>query len=259
MTTFRTSIERISPPWLKKYLGYAPRFMYTPALIIDGLLDGLTQGLKAKMPGIGTPTAFTYIGRDRGIVRGPSESEAGYAARAVAWLDTWRIAGSPFAIMDALAGYISPDTMVMRVVDNTGNWYTRAADGTRSFYRASPNNWDWDSEPTKWFRYWVIMYPDGVWEQPKAWGDPDLWTTGLWGEPGEVWGVEGLSGANITDMRKLIRKWGPAGPYCVNLILAFDNAMFDPTSAPGAPMPSGNWDDPSNRDTDASYFEGSIF
>lgn len=249
MTTFRQSIDAISPPWLRKFMGYVPRYMYALGLIQDMVAEGVTQAVKSRFPGVGTPTALPVIGRDRRIIRGPNETDTSYAARCVRWLDSWRIAGSPFAVMDALQGFASPVAITVRTVDNSGNWFTLAADGTKSYHKGT---WDWDSNPTRWWRFWVIIYATPLWDSPGTYGDGSSW-----GDGGLAWGATGITSTEIETLRAIVRQWKDAGPYCENIILAFDDTSFDPTHNPGdSGVPDGTWDVPSNRLATAAYLEG---
>lgn len=258
MASFRTYVDAICPPWLRKPNG--AKLMYSiGGVLFDALAEVTQQAIRARMPGYGTDTALDVIGRDRQILRGFAEPADAYAVRLQTWLDVWRIAGSPFAIMEAIKGYFSPVDITVRIVDNSGNWYTYREDGVKSFHRASPNNWDWDSNPSKWWRFWVIIYANDIATTGPDWGDADLWG-GAWGTDGPYsWGMSGISSTQCADLRALVAFWKASGPYCENIIFAFDPLSFDPEAAPASPgMPDGTWDLDSNRLDTARYVDGSL-
>ena len=45
---------------------------------------------------------------------------------------------------------------------------------------------------------------------PKKWGAH----TGKWGDHGTVWGVGGVTPNELNEIRRIVRKWGPAGASC---------------------------------------------
>lgn len=246
LSTLRDSIKRVSPTWLQGTWGY--RFMYTLGVHLDAVAEALRQGVLARFPGYGTLEALPHIGKDRQILRGFQETSDAYIERLQQAIPTWRTAGNAQSVIKQLLGYVSPYTPKIRYVTNGEDEngdpiadYVTIENGSVSFYRASPNNWNWDGS-TESHRFWIIVYP-GV----PAIDDRTLWGDGhLWGD-GTSWG-SGATSAVIGDMKNLIKKWKRAGSQCLFLIFAFDNTDYDPTNPPGPPMPNGDWDNPANRE-----------
>lgn len=232
-TRFRTLRRHLAPAWLTtdegELVGYALD------VIKDVFIERVRLGLMARLPqndptGATTapPDALAAMGRDRRVVRGIAESGVSYAARLIAWLDDRKTAGNPFALMRKLAEYTGP-LASFRTVDMRGNWYSRAADGTLSF-ALNQGNWDWDdTDASRWSRFWVIIYPHGLWSAEDAWG------TGTWGDDG-AWGSTATPD-EVSTIRSLIADWKPAGTLCVNVIQAFGIASL----SPAAPEPDGTW------------------
>jgi hypothetical protein len=141
--------------------------------------------------------------------------------------------------MQKLAEYVGVDAgFVIKTVDTHGNWYVREADGTRSlFLRAS--NWDWDGYSDLWSRFWVILHPPAdFWQEGYDWGDA---AGPSWGDASGTWGSTATYD-QVQTIRGLIADWKPAGTRCVNVIVAFDPASFDPEAAPlSAGLPDGLW------------------
>lgn len=206
---------------------------YSLGVVVDAFLERARQGLIARFPQRGTHTALGAIGRDRRIVRGIAESREAFAARLITWLDDHPRRGSPYALLEQLRAYCQADVRV-RTVDARGNWYTIDRDGTKS-RSLDTGNWDWDGAPVspRWARFWVIIYPTSdnePWAPEGTWADD-----GVYGDGG-VWGTTATP-AQVADVRNIIREWSPNGTRCEWIIIAFDDASFDPA----APEPDGTW------------------
>ncbi|WP_437875228.1 hypothetical protein [Sorangium sp. So ce513] len=252
--SFRETLRRFVPPWLSDRPGRTVgfRYLYALASVLDAGAEVLVQGIQARFPGLGTPTALPYIGRDRRIIRGPLETDAGYAARLVRWLEYWRAAGNAYVLVLALQGFLSPEHPRIRLVTRQGLWYTLEPSGELLWHRAAPNNWDWDSlthpeSAAHWSDFWLIVYPPHF-EPDGTWGDG----TSAWG-PGDAFGVQ-TTASNIAAIKAIVRQWKGAHTNCVTLILAYDPTSFDPASPPGAPgMPDGQWGYWSKDDGTGAY------
>lgn len=264
MKTFRSTRSRIAPRWLTT--GEGGLVGYALDLIKDAFADRAFRALMARFPQndpTGTTTAptdaLTALGRDRRVVRGLFETDVQYAARLVRWLDDRRSAGTAFALMRVLHAYVgSAHGVSFRVVDNAGNWFSRAADGNETSLLAT-GNWNWDGATTgnPWARFWVVIYPGTLWPQDAA----AEWGSGTWGSAPRLWGSSTITAEQITTLRALIADWKPQGTRCQNIILAFDPASF----SPAAPEPDGTWGKPykivgdvavPSRLTTAAYLDG---
>lgn len=239
----RTARRLLGPRWLTTD-GDSEQIGYSLDIVKDAQLGRLELGLLARFPEQdpnGTPApadALAALGRDRRVVRGLNESARTYAQRLKRWLDDRKRAGNPFALMQKLAEYTGPGP-AFRTVDARGNWFSRAADGTRTAL-LNQANWDWDGSPftpdgkLRWSRFWVVIYPNGLWE-PSAheWGDPT--SPGFGDGVGTFGSTATLS--EVDTVRSIVADWKPEGTRCVNIILAFDPASFNPLS----PEPDGLW------------------
>jgi hypothetical protein len=141
---FRRAFYRLAPRWLTS--GEGELVWYSIGLVLDGMAQRFDDSLRARMPTYAPDDALSYLGRDRKIRRGLSEPRATYASRLIRYLDFLRFQGNPYALMDQLHAFIGKSGVVLRTVDRRGNWYTRNADGTRS-YVLNAGNWLWDEEP----------------------------------------------------------------------------------------------------------------
>lgn len=232
---FRRSFLALLPRWLASDDpdDEGGRVSYSLGLLCDGFLERAYQGLLARCPQFAPPDALGPLGRDRVIRRGINEPDDAYAARLVRFLDDHLVQGNPWSLMDQLAAYCQASVRI-RTVDRRGNWFTRERDGSRSVLLKQAN-WDWDGGAlTSWSRFWVIIYPTAA-------GAP--WAASVGGAPA-AWPVGGTIGTTATldqvaGVRAIIRDWQPDGTRCEWIIVAYDDASFDPTDS--TPGPNGDW------------------
>jgi hypothetical protein len=146
----------------------AGKLQYNFGLAIDALDEKMFEGIQARMPGYGTPTALPYISLDRGIVRGITEQDLSFETRLQQWLDTWRRSGSGRATLQQVLGYLLAFTPLVRTVDDSANWKTYIpGDNPASIgpsTQGGTSNWNWDNngDPhpvglTAWWRWWLIL------------------------------------------------------------------------------------------------------
>jgi hypothetical protein len=248
MASFRQIRQHLAPRWLTE--GDGGLIGYSLDLVKDAFVERVRLGHLARFPQQdpeGTPApddAIAAMGRDRRVVRGINETVESYALRLLAWLDDRRTAGNAFALMQKLAEYTGPGC-VFKTVDAQGNWYVRAADGTRSYY-LKKENWEWDDHPIdipsgkrRWSRFWVIIHPPGsLWVEGPNYDDAGVEygnQPGTWGSTATV--------EQVRTIRAIVSDWKPAGTRCVNIIVAFDPDSFDPEAAvDDAGMPNFLWE-----------------
>lgn len=258
MSSFRRAIYGLTPAWLHTDDG--ERVLYSLTVLIDSFLRRAYLGLRAKLPSYGPTEALTAIGRDRKIVRGIDEPRGTYVARLHPWLDHHRVRGNAWKLCEMIRAYCGGTGVRVRTVDRRGNWFSIDRDGTRT-YALDTGTWDWDTVAASpdWARFWVIVYPptdDSLWDTDGLWGDP-----GQWGDGG-TWGST-MSTGQAAALRSIVREWKPAGTWCEWIIIAFDDASFDPAT----PEPDGTWlhwaDDTDSPPTparldSARYFRGTV-
>lgn len=254
-TTFRTIRKRLAPRWLTE--GEGGLVGYSLDLIKDAYMERLYLGLLARLPDTAESDALGLIGRDRRTVRGLGpETDASYATRLKAAFTDAKRRGSPFALLQKLQEFIGAGSS-MRTVDARGNWFSRSAAGVET-YTLNTGNWNWDStvpSSPQWSRFWVIIYPGTRWSHSATWGSGQLW-----GDTEKTWGTTATP-SEVAQVRGIVADWKPAGTRCVNIIIAFDAASFDPT----APEPDGKWGKPhkvvagvhvASRLATADYWDG---
>lgn len=243
-TSFRTLRRFMAPRWLTN--GEGGLVGYALDLMKDAFAERLRLGHLARFPqndptGLTTAPddALTAMGRDRRVVKGIQDTNVTYAAKLVRWLEDRPSQGNPFTLMRKLAEYTGPGPS-FRTVDARGNWYSRSAAGAESA-ALKTGNWNWDGPPgRRWSRFWVIVYPNGLWGPGQKWSP---YTAQKWGAT-----AASLDGSSLTlgstatqeqvaTLRALVSDWKPAHARCVNIIVAFDASSLNPAS----PEPNGSW------------------
>lgn len=243
-TTFRAAMYKLLPSWLTEGDGgLAVRGLAT---MMDQFVARARLALVVRFPEysylspwLDDEAALAAIGRDRRVVRGIDEPAEAYAARLVRAIDDHRTRGNPWTLLEQLRAYLQADCVV-RTVDQSGNWFSIEADGTRTSNVAA-KNWDWDGgDAAHWARFWVIIYPvNGVdpWAPNGLIGDADLWSDGGVGHPDRTIGTTATP-SQVASVRSIIREWKPAHARCEWVIVAFDSATFSPS---GSTDPAGEW------------------
>lgn len=247
---FRDSILEISPPWLVGFVG--SRIQYAEGLLIDVLGDWAIDGVKASMPGVGTPDADYLIGRDMQIDRGPTETSEHYEERLRKAIDSHRVKGSPGELLRQLAAWFSPSVATpIRLVSNSAVWHEINLSTLAVTKTVVGTNWDWDAyTSSRWFRGWLIIDSSaGPWANDGLWGDP-----GLWGDGG-TWGST-ASLEDVAQLRSIVSKWKPAHVACKNIIVTFDATLFEVADV-SPPNPDGDSENPAWRmGYDAAFWAG---
>jgi hypothetical protein len=249
--SLRDSIASTLVPFLAGRIAY--RLQWSIALALDADWALLREGIKARMPGVGTPQALGYIGADRLIDRGPSEPAANYATRLSGAFDTWRGAGNPHKLLEQLRAYFLPDPHAIRVVSNASVWH-EIDPTTEEITRTKASNWIWDAftATPRWWRGWVVIDSSaGPWTQWFI-GDPDVFL----GDGHTLGSTATVS--QVLDVKRIVRRWKPQHVHAMHIIVTFDASLFQASDAPGAPMPSGDYADSDNRSPDAAYWGGVI-
>jgi hypothetical protein len=216
------------PSWLSS--GEGGLVLDSIAAELDDFILRMRESLKASMPSYGPSDALPYIGRDRKVLRGIGETDDSYRVALIPWLDRARKNGTPWEMCRRVRAYCQA-AVVVRTVDNSGNWFWIDADGTEHEL-LEQSNWDWDGN-LDWGRFWIIIYPADLWESEGNWGD-----AGTWGDGGTI-GTTALP-EHVATIRAIASESKPEGTRCEGIIIALDPASFAPDGA-GAGYPDGTW------------------
>lgn len=248
---------------------------------IDGATEASTTSLNDLVAGSTGAGLFQIAGNSSGgsLFTGQIDNFEKYDAYLTnnecdALFDAGPTDGSRLSTRTSLAGSwgigedagIPGPEVIVRTVTNTGVWHTRDQLGALSRVVSSPDNWDWDGSPSsEWSRFWVIIYPPpGLWDQSEEWGDPDLWTSGVFGTADKTIGTSATP-QQVVDIRNIISDWKPAGTQCEWIIIASDLSSFDPADTTTEPDGLwGNWGKivggqyVSSRLSTARYWKGPV-
>lgn len=275
-TPFRGGYLALSPPWLNGDMG--SRYMFTMGLMWDTLAEETRLGVIQRYPSVADPSALPALGRDRGIIRGISETDAGYAQRLRKFKATWKLAGNAPTLLNQLWGFMGPSCTRIRYVVNGysgaagagtqfADWWTIDNTGT-SFQRVSPSNWDWDGAYGYNIRFWIIVYRSDL--TPAKWGVPPY----SWGTSGLKWSAAPGSNLSwIADTYNIVNSFKAAGSHMgpwpgfggglivadpTNTSAPWDSrGPFDPTYPAGhAGMPQANYSSPLGYAPGAVYLSG---
>jgi hypothetical protein len=158
----------IAPPWLQREKGAA--WLRALGDVKDGQAERCKAAVKARMPLQAPGDALAAIGLERGIPRGPGESNASYAGRLVGAWETWASAGSPRGMLAALraAGYGDAHLLIARQLD-----FSLDASGELRVAGLAPGSWNIDNQPAFWSQFQVLLPYN-----PTRWG---VWAAASFG------------------------------------------------------------------------------
>lgn len=255
------------PHWL---LGpNSGRVVYSFGLLMDMAAEWLFQGVQQRFPLVADVGALPHLGRDLGILRGLREATDAYRRRLSLWIPTHRRAGTPFAILEQVQAYFSPQAPRVHLVQHDpgadgkptrATWSTRNPDGSETTHVESPTNWDYDSEDTgrpaslddRDPRVWLII------EQPPS----D--TTGLFAARSSAQAVTrdaaGMNGVvrpdgsrapadQYRDLFAMVYQWRAMGTWVAGVLLYLGEVD---TGGTGSDYPDGRWFDPLNDTYDGN-------
>lgn len=247
LLTFRDMVRTLVPRNYQQKWGYA--YLYSLATMADTLYQMAVEAARLRFPSQCPDDALPYHGHDRGVARGPEETREQYVPRLQAWRETAKRIGHAHTIIRNVQAYnlgnLGGSLPSVTLVTNTGTWFVLAADGTITRTVTSnpgPGNWDWDSRPDLWDRFWIILYADEwLFGNP-----PQPWTRdGTWGD-GELWGNDGTStiGSTATPdqvqgIRQRVADAQAGDMVCVSIIVSFDDTAFLPDGS--GTLPDGLW------------------
>ena len=152
--TFREfAAKLLAPTVLQGYWG--ARWVFGVSLVFDTLREWGIEAIKSGLLKSDTipDDALAYIGRARMMERYAAETTAQYKERLKGAWDAWEKAGTVDGITSQLEAF---GLSGITIYDNA--------------------DWDWDSDPDNWSRFWVVItgHPwsrDGTWSASDAWGE----------------------------------------------------------------------------------------
>lgn len=204
--------------------------LYSLGIIKDAMRERMRQGISARFPSYAPPSAQHEIGKDRGIIRGRTETNTSYAQRLIAWRYPrgHRVRGNPFSFLAQLNAYFGG--VLAWTQDVSGNYFQIAANGELTVEQGRAWVWD-DIDPVVyWARYFVGI---DLGAQASAWGDLDEPATwgGELGVAGVAIGQQGVAPEDVLAVRSLIHgrvPWHTAGTQAEWLCLQLDGTTQEP-------------------------------
>jgi hypothetical protein len=264
-TRWRDAFTAIVPRWLRRT--YAARYLGAIAYQLDAAWEAGVAGLKLRFPGLYSEETLSRIGRERGIIRGPSENVDGYAARLSDWREAHRRAGGWVAQLTQLHAHFTGATWESLpwrpVIDAVHNGGTSSSVvqvlrcGESGAISAFTRAWDWDShspggaDALYHSRFWLILYmPDGIPPDTSGltFGAGKHWGEGNWGD-GHRWGTA-ASTSEVATLRTIAAAWTAPHARLDWIIVVYSASTWEDFT------PDGNWDRYQYRNPNVSYFQG---
>ena len=215
MSSFRDAIQRLSTPWL---LGpNLSRYLYALSAPFDAMGDAFSYAVRCQEPGHDSE-ADAYLGIDRGIIRGPAETAAQYAARLRSWQEAKAKAGTVFELARQLSGYLQDDSgasLPIQIITDQGALFEIASDGTETYGAAAWSGTDWDSVDN-WARFWIVVDCSGRYTRATEWGingDRALRSVG-----------SDMPVSVCAALRTLADSWRAAHARLVSVVLVFSDS-----------------------------------
>lgn len=253
----RDLVKSISPPWLigpgtpsvplPANAGIAERFMYSIAVGSDLLAQKATEAIQLRFPGYLNPTSLAQIGSDRVIARGIGETDASYAERLRLWLDTWRLAGTAWGVLQAIDAYLPVRARTQSILAGAGySVWDIIAQGqdpatAPTTHHVTPPNWYWDHLGYIQRRWLVIDHSDGAtaWVQPFG----NFGGGSTWGTNAGSWGLDALASIAPT-LRGLVATWKSASTRYPWIMILIDESWGDWSAAYPDPttLPDPSWE-----------------
>jgi hypothetical protein len=217
--------DKLSPPWLRGLVG--EKVMYALAVQLDALGDAVAAAVKSRFPNLYSHESLPYVGRDRKISRGRTETDEVYASRLTRWLDDHATRGGPYALLAQVYAHYAPTTFAVDLIYASGRRFQMDADGVVATRDAIV--WTPDTDTARWARWWLFYeWPDEILAD-GLWGDAGTWSDG------GVWDSD-LTAEDVEDMRLVPREWNAGHALGKVVLLSGDLELWD--------YPDGTWGDP---------------
>jgi hypothetical protein len=201
LRTFRDGIREISPPWLRR--GNAEKILYVVGYHLDAMIDQTIAGVKLRFPGLYSNQSLPFISRDRRMIRGLYEGDAGFSDRLLGWWDAHRRRGNPYTLLKQIHAYFAPNNFPVQLLYASGRRYSMDTSGNITW---DDIEWTPPGDPERWARWW-LFYQNPEFIADVNWDDPDVkWDSGY------VWDC-GLPPAQVNSLRLIPDAWNAAHPF----------------------------------------------
>lgn len=213
--TYIDILPELVPTVLRGPVG--ERFVGGLAALLDQASENGRHALRSAWVGdnlIGGPgpayDALTPAGKELDLVQYPPETWPQYHSRLNDAWETYQRAGDENTIVEQLALLGFPGAVI---------------------YTAQ----DWPSVPGPygelpyWSQFWIVLDGDALGLSPAA-----LWGAFNWTD-GTLYGIDGLTSAQVKSLRDIVKKWKPAHWICRAVMFKFGGWLWGDGSIWGEP------------------------
>ncbi len=245
-TKFRDVYEQIIPRWMHGFRLW--RVGYAVALHLDILGDAAAAAIKIGWPGGYSSEADPLIGKDRRIIRGPTQPDASFEADCRSWLDIHARKGNRWLILERVLAAFATAPAWAQIIDNDGATYTLSTDGSMTY---ASRSWNWDNHPEYTGRFWLVVPNSIVGLVPSTvtWDELDQ-AAAQWDQPPRLWDFEW----NVwpETLQSLVEAYRSEHAFCDCICIVDDEYNWD------LAVPDGTWGNADNRSIAAYYATGTI-
>jgi hypothetical protein len=206
---YRDFIPReLAPGWLQTPKNGA--WLRASGDLKDSLAERCKQAVKVRFARLAPRDGLDQLGGERQIERGPSESNALFAARVVDAWSIWRWAGTAQAVLLALRDVGYPNALAEIV---NGNQYGLDPTGALDIQSLPNGSWSCDATPDFWSKF-VVLFPHNPWGKQRVGGRLD-WVRPTSDDP------------RIEQIRCLVRRWKSAHSTCSDIAVINEGRTWD--------------------------------
>ena len=206
---YRDFIPReLAPGWLQTPKNKA--WLRASGDLKDSLAERCKSAVKVRFARLAPRDGLDQLGGERQIERGPSESNALFAARVVDAWSIWRWAGTAQAVLLSLRDVGYPNALAEIV---NGNQYGLDATGALDIQSLPSGSWSCDATPDFWSKF-VVLFPHNPWGKQRVGGRLD-WVRPTSDDP------------RIEQIRRLVRRWKSAHSTCSDIAVINEGRTWD--------------------------------
>jgi len=186
--------------WARAYYGERVTVGFI-GLMSDMIAEGVSQTVKARFEDAPTfpADALAYVGGNKSIERYPGDTDATYKARTKQAFSSWEEAGTRHALLRELSAFGYPGALLYE-------------------------DWEWSRPPQPWWSQFWVLFPDGT--HSVAPSTVQYGSGELYGPSGLMYGVTGITAAELSGLRRIIKKWKRASSICRGLIFVTGGIVY---------------------------------
>ncbi len=237
-------------PWYMRQQNVAT-FLEAIGLVLDGAHDGLLTGLRLSQPLRCIPEAFPALSKDRKVRLYPNETEASKRYRLAHWRQLRRTWGCHYGEMFNVQPYFLPGVPpTIHIVHQSGGgspvatWHKMTAAGVYAWSRATPSNFNYDGQTSKWSRWGVFLDMSGTGiAPPNTYDDGHTYDDGARYDVGMPGGLPYQSQLDLVQMFRDVK-----AAHSWLMFVALDwTGTIDPAGTPIQDasgwwsLPNGKW------------------